>query len=78
MVCRSRLENNPLHLDSTEAGIILQILPGDPPGPPHLSIPHQHNILGIMRLNTLAFSKARTLLRVTKHFQVAPNDALRT
>ncbi len=34
--------NDPLQLDSTEAGLILHLLPDDPPGPPHLSLTHHH------------------------------------
>ncbi len=37
-----RLEYKRLQLDSTEAGVILQLLPGFPPGPPVLSFLHQY------------------------------------
>ncbi len=34
------MENDPLQLDSTEAGVSLQLFPGDPPGPFVLSFSH--------------------------------------
>ncbi len=46
MFYKARVENEPLQLGSTEAGIILQLLPGDPAGPPQLSLPHQHRHSG--------------------------------
>ncbi len=33
--------NDPLQLGSTETGVILHLLPDDPPDPPGLSLPHQ-------------------------------------
>ncbi len=39
MVNKVRFGNDPHQLDSTEAGVTLQLLPGDPPD---LSLPHQH------------------------------------
>jgi hypothetical protein len=39
---KARVENYPLHLDSTEAGVTLQLLPDDLPGPPDLSLSHRH------------------------------------
>jgi hypothetical protein len=39
---KARIENHPFKLDCTQAGVTLQLLPGDPPGPPHLFFPHKH------------------------------------
>ncbi len=35
-----------LQLDSTEDGIVLQLLPDDPPSPPDRLLPHQHKRSG--------------------------------
>ncbi len=40
MVSKARVGNGPLQLDYTEAGIILELIPEDPPE--DLSLPHQH------------------------------------
>ncbi len=42
----ARVQNDPLQICSTEARVILQLHPGDPPGRPHFSLPHQHRHLG--------------------------------
>jgi hypothetical protein len=43
MVSKAELcKSDPLQICSTEAGVILQLLPSDPSGPTHISQPHQH------------------------------------
>jgi hypothetical protein len=39
---KATVEKVPLQFDYTEAGITLQLLSGDPPGPPDHSFPHKH------------------------------------
>ncbi len=75
MVSKARIENDPLQFDYTEAGITLQLLPRDPPGPPHLCLSRLHRHPGDDGAEDI--SKGRTLLRVTQHLQLAPSGAVR-
>jgi hypothetical protein len=42
MVWKARVGNDPLQLDSTVAGVSLQLLLDDPLDLPDLPLPHQH------------------------------------
>jgi hypothetical protein len=65
MVEKARVENEHLYLDSTEAGVSLQLLSSDPPGPP------VHFFLTITRhpvhdgVEDIIILKARNLPMVT-------------
>ncbi len=63
MVSKAGIENDPLQFDYPEAGITLQLLPGDPPGPPHLCLSRQHRHPEDDGAEDI--SKGRTLLKVT-------------
>ncbi len=39
---KARVRSDQLQLHSTKDGVTLQLLPDYPPGPPDLSLPHQH------------------------------------
>ncbi len=40
------MEGDPLQLDYTKAGVILELISDNPPGPPYLSELHQHRYPG--------------------------------
>jgi hypothetical protein len=59
MVSKARVENDPLQLDYTEARITLQLVPCDPPDPPHLSLSHQHRHPGHDGAEDIIISKGQ-------------------
>ncbi len=70
--------NEPLHLNSTEAGVTLQLLPDDSPGPPGISLLQQCRHPVHNRAEDIILCKGQEPLQCwLSHLQQAPDDAER-
>jgi hypothetical protein len=63
MVLKARVD--PRQVDYTEAGVILELIPDDPPGPPNLSLLHQHRHPGHDGSKAMIISKGQDPPKVT-------------